>query len=38
MSNLIDHAKKEFELLGWPGDCEMQKMQGGILIKQLRSQ
>lgn len=26
MSNLVNHAKKEFEILGWPGDCEMQKM------------
>ena len=26
MSNLIDHAKEEFKLLGWPGDCEMQQM------------
>ena len=26
MSNLVEHAKKEFEILGWPGDCEMQKM------------
>lgn len=26
MSNLVKHAKKEFEILGWPGDCEMQKM------------
>ena len=25
MSDLIAHAKKEFELLGWPGDSEMQK-------------
>ena len=24
--NLIKHAKREFEVLGWPGDCEMQKM------------
>jgi hypothetical protein len=26
MSNLIKHAKREFEILGWPGDCEMQKL------------
>ena len=26
MSNLVKHAKKEFEVLGWPGDCDMQKM------------
>ena len=26
MSNLIEHAKKEFAVLGWPGDCEMQTM------------
>jgi hypothetical protein len=26
MSNLVAHAKREFEALGWPGDCEMQKM------------
>lgn len=26
MSNLVEHAKKEFEVLGWPGDCEMQQM------------
>jgi len=25
-SNLITHAKKEFKHLGWPGECEMQKM------------
>lgn len=25
MTNLLDHAKAEFEKLGWPGDCEMQK-------------
>lgn len=25
MSNLVKHAEKEFETLGWPGDCEMQK-------------
>lgn len=24
--NLIKHAKQEFEVLGWPGDCEMQKL------------
>ena len=24
-SNYIDHAKREFEHLGWPGDCEMQE-------------
>lgn len=24
--NLIDHAKKEFEIAGWPGECEMQQM------------
>ena len=23
---IVDHAKKEFETLGWPGDCDMQKM------------
>lgn len=23
--DLIEHAKKEFEILGWPGDCEMQQ-------------
>lgn len=22
----INHAKQEFEVLGWPGDCEMQQM------------
>lgn len=26
MNNLVEHAKKEFEVLGWPGDDEMQKM------------
>jgi hypothetical protein len=26
MSNLVEHAKREFEILGWPGDCEMQQM------------
>ena len=26
MSNYTKHARKEFEVLGWPGDCEMQKM------------
>ena len=24
--NLVKHAKKEFEILGWPGDDSMQKM------------
>ena len=24
--SLIEHAKREFEVLGWPGDCEMQEM------------
>ena len=24
--SLVKHAKREFEVLGWPGDCEMQKM------------
>ena len=24
--NLVKHANKEFEVLKWPGDCEMQKM------------
>jgi len=23
---IVDHAKREFEALGWPGDCEMQKV------------
>ena len=26
MSNLVEHAKREFEILGWPGDDEMQKL------------
>ena len=26
MSNLIKHAEREFEILGWPGNDEMQKM------------
>lgn len=25
MSKLVEHAKNEFEILGWPGNCEMQK-------------
>lgn len=25
MSNLVEHAKSEFKLLGWPGECEVQK-------------
>ena len=25
-SNLLSHADIEFEVLGWPGDCEMQSM------------
>lgn len=24
--SLVEHAKREFELLGWPGDCEMQEI------------
>jgi hypothetical protein len=24
--SLVDHAKREFNALGWPGDCEMQAM------------
>jgi len=24
--NLVEHAKNEFKVLGWPGDCEMQAM------------
>lgn len=24
--NLIEHAKAEFDAMGWPGDCDMQKM------------
>lgn len=24
--SLIEHAKAEFEALGWPGDCKMQEM------------
>ena len=24
--SLVDHAKREFEVLGWPGDDEMQEM------------
>lgn len=26
MSNLVNHAKKEFEILGWPGDDDMQEL------------
>ena len=26
MSNLVEHAKKEFEILGWPGDDPMQQV------------
>jgi len=25
MSNYREHAEQEFKVLGWPGDCEMQK-------------
>ena len=24
--NLLEHAKLEFEILGWPGECEMQQL------------
>ena len=24
--NLIEHAKREFEIIGWPGDCGVQEM------------
>jgi len=24
--SLVEHAKKEFEVLNWPGDCEIQQM------------
>ncbi len=26
MTQYIKHAKREFEILGWPGDCETQAM------------
>ena len=35
MSSLITHAKKEFEILGWPGDCELQKMACDAVIELL---
>jgi hypothetical protein len=36
MSNLVEHAKKEFEILGWPGDNEMQQMMCDNLIELLQ--
>jgi len=26
MSNLRKHAEREFKILGWPGECEMQQL------------
>jgi len=34
-NNYIKHAKREFEILGWPGDCEMQKMLCDHLVELL---
>ena len=36
MSNLVEHAKKEFEYLGWPGDDGMRKMMCDNLIELLQ--
>ena len=33
--SLINHAKKEFNALGWPGDCEMQSLMCNNLIEML---
>lgn len=35
MNNYQKHAKAEFEALGWPGDCEMQRMICDQLIELL---
>ena len=35
MSNLVNHAEKEFDVLGWPGDCEMQRMICGNVLELL---
>ena len=35
MSNYENHAKKEFEVLGWPGDDEMQKLMCEQIIELL---
>ena len=37
MSNLVEHAKREFEVLGWPGDDEMQQMVCDNLIELLEA-
>ncbi|AMO57353.1 hypothetical protein GZ77_15775 [Endozoicomonas montiporae] len=35
--SLIAHAKKEFEIAGWPGDDEMQKMMCDCLLELLET-
>jgi len=37
MSNLVKHAQREFEALGWPGDCDMQKLICDNIIELLRT-
>jgi len=37
MSNLVKHAEREFRVLGWPGDCEMQQMVCDNLLELLEA-
>lgn len=37
MSNLVEHAKREFEILGWPGDDKMQAMICDNIIELLQT-
>lgn len=34
---LVEHAKREFELLGWPGECPMQKEMCDCIIELLET-
>lgn len=36
MSNLVKHAKKEFKILGWPGDDDIQEMMCDNLLELLQ--
>jgi len=36
MSNYVEHAKREFEILGWPGGDEMQKLMCDQIIELLK--
>ncbi len=36
MNNYIKHANREFDVLGWPGDCDMQTMICNQLVELLK--